>query len=556
MCIGLDGATWNILRPRMDAGLLPNLKRLADAGAMGEMDSIYPPETPAAWPSFMTGKNPGKHGAFDFLVYNPETKTERPVNARLRAGKTIWEYLSAAGKTCLILNVPTTYPVVPIKGALISDFLTPSDARDYAHPVELVEELEKEYGRYPLFFETMSFVSAHSEKNARQFLDELEFMDGTKFEVCAKLFDRYQPDFTMLHIWGTDRLQHELWNWFDPEHPAYDPKMAEKFGPRIEAYYQLCDRWVGTLSDKVGPDGITFVISDHGFGPTHYFIDLNSFLLREGFIVLKDTPRVRMKKLMWDLGITPQNATRLIYPLMQFASKFKAPSPEASLTKSSGTLSIPGFLNLNTDVDWSRTRAYAPFGWSGIYINLEGVRPNGWVKQENYNLIRDEIVARLKELKNPDTKKPVGGPVHVKEDMYHGPFTPYGPDVMPLPLAQKHMPVCFFGFTSKDPVYRNNTLYGNHLMEGIFLAHGPGIQPGKPPKCTLYDMAPTILYLLGHPIPDDMDGRVIESAIDPAELAARPPVSLHAEAQTQQAQGLTAEEEDELRARLEGLGYL
>ena len=60
--IGLDGATWDLLRPRMDEGSLPNLKRLADEGATGDLRSIYPPETPAAWPSFMTGKNPGKHG--------------------------------------------------------------------------------------------------------------------------------------------------------------------------------------------------------------------------------------------------------------------------------------------------------------------------------------------------------------------------------------------------------------------------------------------------------------------------------------------------------------
>lgn len=557
MCIGLDGATWNILRPRMEAGLLPNLKRLADAGATGEMDSIFPPETPAAWPSFMTGKNPGKHGAFDFLVYDPETKTERPVNSRRRKGKTIWEYLSDAGKTSLVLNVPTTYPVVPIKGALISDFLTPGDARDYAHPIELVEELEAEHGHYPLFFETMSFVCAHSEKNAKMFLDELEWMDKVKFETCEKLFDRYDPDFTMIHIWGTDRLQHELWNWFDPTHRAYDPVMAKKFGGRIEAYYQMCDEYVGRLAAKVGDDGITFVISDHGFGPTHYFIDLNSWLLREGFIVLKKSLRVKFKKLMWDLGFTPQNATRLLYPLFKFAAKLRAAPPEEQLRKTSGSIDLPFMLSLKTDVDWTKTRAYAPFGWSGIFINTEGIRPNGSVPESEYAKIRDELVERYKTLKNPDTWEPVGGPVHIKKDMYNGPFTPYGPDVMPLPLAERHMPVCFFGFQSKEPVYKNNTLYGNHLMEGILLGNGPGIKPGSVPKCTLYDMAPTLLYLLGHPVPDDMDGKVIDGLIDPEELARRPIEVMKTVAQeADDSDGLSEEEEEELRQRLEGLGYL
>lgn len=557
MCIGLDGATWNILRPRMAAGQMPNLKRLCEGGAVGELDSIFPPETPAAWPSFMTGKNPGKHGVFDFLVYDPEKKRERPVNSTIRDGKAIWDYLSEAGKTSLVLNVPTTYPVKPIQGAMISGFLTPAGAKDWAHPRELVEELVGEYGRYPLFFETMSFVCAHSEKNATMFLDELEFMDRTKFEVCEKLFDRHQPDFTMLHIWGTDRLQHELWHWFDPTHPKYDAAMAAKFGPRIDAYYTLCDTYIGRLAEKVGEDGLTFVISDHGFGPTHYFIDLNSWLLKEGFIVLKNTAKVRLKKLLWDLGVTPQNATRLAYPFLRFAMKLKATAPEATLQKSSGSLRIPGMLDLNRDVDWTKTRAYAPFGWSGIFINSEGIRPHGSVPASDYDTVRDAIVARLEHLKNPDSGECVAHPIHLKKDMYNGPYTSWGPDIMPLPLDKKHMPVCFFGFQSKEPIYPNNTLYGNHLMEGIVMANGQGARTGGETHARLIDMAPTILYLLGLPVPDDMDGRVIEEIIDPSVLEAMPVTSLDTSGMAgTTGGGLTDDEEEELRARLEGLGYL
>lgn len=555
--IGLDGAAWGVMQPFMDRGIMPNLKAIAEGGVRGDLTSILPPETPAAWPSFMTGKNPGKHGVFDFLVYDPEKKRERPVNATLRTGKTIWDYLSEAGKTSLVLNVPTTYPVAPINGAMISGFLTPADAKDFAHPRELVEELEQEFGPYPLFFKTKGFVCTHSERNATMFLDELEHMDRTKFEVCEKLFDRYDPDFTMLHIWGTDRIQHELWNWMDPNHPRYEPKMAARFKSRIEAYYKMCDDYVGRLMEKAGEDGAVFVISDHGFGPTHYFIDLNSWLLREGFIQLKKSLRVRLKKLLFDLGFTPQNATRLAYPFLRFAALLKATPPEAALRKTSGTIDLPGMLSLNTDVDWSRTKAYAPFGWSGIFINSEGVRPHGSVKPEDYDAVRDALVARFQELRNPHTGQPVGGPVNVKQDMYEGPFTPYGPDVMPLPLPQKHLPICLFGFQSKEPVYPNNTLYGNHLMEGILAAKGSGIGQGDAEGARLIDMAPTLLYLLGLPVPDDMDGQIIKGLVDEKELAARPVEFLHkGEGDEDAAASLTDEEEEELRNRLSGLGYL
>ncbi len=554
--VGLDGATWDLLKPRMADGRLPNLQRLALEGAQGDLTSIYPPETPAAWPSFMTGKNPGKHGVFDFLVYDPASKTERPVNAGLRVGRTFWEYLSDAGKTCLVLNVPTTYPPAPIRGAMVSDFLTPADAKDYAHPRELVSELEGEYGKYPLFFETMSFVCASSEANAGMFLDELERMDGIKFDVAEKLFDRHDPDLTMLHIWGTDRLQHELWTFMDPEHPKFQRDMAERFGPRIEAYYRMLDERIGRLAEKAGPDGIVMVMSDHGFGPTHYFIDLNSWLLREGFIVLQDTFRVKLKKLLWDLGITPHNLTRLLTPLLRFGSWLKAAAPEAALRKSTGAINLPGMLSLN-DVDWDKTKAYAPFGWSGIYINTRGIRPHGSVDPEDYGPIRDEIVAKWRGLKNGKTGARVGGPVHTNKDMYTGPFSHFGPDVMPLPLAEKYMPVCFFGFASKEPVYANTTLYGNHRMEGILLAHGKGIRPGVVNAANLMDIAPTVLYLLGHPVPDDMDGRVLTDMIAPEELLQRPITSTHVEDQgVGPRDGLSSEEQEEIRSKLMGLGYL
>ncbi len=128
---------------------------------------------------------------------------------------------------------------------------------------------------------------------------------------------------------------------------------------------------------------------------------------------------------------------------------------------------------------------------------------------------------------------------------------------MPLPLAEKYLPVCFFGFTSKEPVYENWTLYGNHRMEGILLAAGNGIRPGVVDGARLTDLAPTFLYLLGHPVPDDMDGRVLDSIIDPEEMARRPVETLHVEdGDGTTRDGLSDEEQAEIRDKLMGLGYL
>jgi predicted AlkP superfamily phosphohydrolase/phosphomutase len=556
MVIGLDGATWDLLRPRMDDGRLPNLKRLADAGAAGNLTSVYTPETPTAWSTFMTGFNPGKHGVFDFMVYDPVSQHERPVNSRMRVGKNIWDYLGDVGKTSLVLNLPTTYPPSPIKGAMICGFLSPREKRDFAYPKELIDELEEEFGRYPLFFETMMFLASGTEKHAELLLSECYRMESTKFDVAEKLFDRYQPDFTMLHIWGTDRLQHEMWNLLDPEHPLHDKALAQKFVPRIEEYYSMIDKRVGQLVDKLGPEGITFIISDHGFGPTYYLIDQNSWLLREGFIVLKKSLKVKFKKLLWDLGVTPHNVMKVLRPLLKLSVHFKAPTPDKALNRVTGTITVPGMLSLN-DVDWSKTKAYAPYGWSGIFVNTQGIRPNGSVLPEEYDAVCAQIVARWNQLKNPHTGELVGGPVPINKEMFHGPFAKYGPDVLPLPLGQKYMPVCFFGFASKEPVYANYMLPGNHRMEGIIIAEGDGIKKGPVEGARLLDMAPTILHLLNHPVPDNMDGRSLTDLMNDEELARNPLRTMHVEeGESTQGEGLSDEEQDEIRSKLMGLGYL
>ncbi len=69
--IGLDSATWDLINPWIQQGLLPNLAKLVEGGASGRLQSAIPPLTPPAWTSFMTGKNPGKHGIFHFLEPQP-----------------------------------------------------------------------------------------------------------------------------------------------------------------------------------------------------------------------------------------------------------------------------------------------------------------------------------------------------------------------------------------------------------------------------------------------------------------------------------------------------
>src|SRR5260370_25764040 len=118
--IGLDSATWDLIKPWAAQGLLPNLSQLAEKGVSGELESAIPPLTPPAWTSFMTGQNPGKHGIFHFLEKQPGAYAMRYSNAGSRRAPTLWRMLSGAGHTVGVINVPFTSPPQPVNGFHLS----------------------------------------------------------------------------------------------------------------------------------------------------------------------------------------------------------------------------------------------------------------------------------------------------------------------------------------------------------------------------------------------------------------------------------------------------
>src|SRR5262249_787704 len=149
LVIGLDGASFNVLDPLIEQGRLPTIKALIERGTRADLETTFPPITAVAWSSFMTGKNPGKHGIFEFVSRNGSTR-ELAVNASLREGNAIWDVLSDAGKRVVVHNFPCTYPPREVNGLLISDFMTPAGRRDYAFPPSLLAEIESRFGPYRL----------------------------------------------------------------------------------------------------------------------------------------------------------------------------------------------------------------------------------------------------------------------------------------------------------------------------------------------------------------------------------------------------------------------
>src|SRR5215471_5305317 len=174
LLVGLDGASFNVLDPLIQAGHLPTLAKLIQSGTRALLRTTFPPITAVAWSSFKTGKNPGKHGIFEFVRRDPKSDREVAVNASFRQGQSIWDILGSAGKKVIVHNFPCTYPPRQVNGILISDFMTPRDRRDYTYPRELLDEIESRFGRYRLHL-SQTYSRGNVDNVLDELFDELEY---------------------------------------------------------------------------------------------------------------------------------------------------------------------------------------------------------------------------------------------------------------------------------------------------------------------------------------------------------------------------------------------
>jgi predicted AlkP superfamily phosphohydrolase/phosphomutase len=145
LIVGFDGGTWDVIDPLLARGELPNVARIVERGARTHLRSTIPPVTAAAWPTIVTGMNPGQHGLFRFEAIDHESYDHERgfVSSERLQGRTIFDYVGATGARVLAASVPMTYPAWPINGRMVSGFPLPRRDIFYTHPPEWAEELSQ-----------------------------------------------------------------------------------------------------------------------------------------------------------------------------------------------------------------------------------------------------------------------------------------------------------------------------------------------------------------------------------------------------------------------------
>jgi predicted AlkP superfamily phosphohydrolase/phosphomutase len=565
MIIGLDGATLDLIRPWVEEGILPTFKKLMQEGAWGPLRSTIPPLTPAAWSSFITGVNPGKHGIFDFTLREEASYEGNLVESSLRQAPSLWQLASRAGKRVIVYNVPVTYPPERVNGLMVSGLMTPPGAKDATYPRELQAELEKAVPGH-----VYSGYSVFRPGIEAEFIHELLRDHEQNLSAARYLMERQPWDLFVMVFQHTDTMGHFMWKHMENHGEGMPEAVRELVANAMRECYRDVDTKMGQLIQEAGEGTRVIVMSDHGHGPLEYGFSVNTWLLEKGYIRAKQDALSRLRYRLYTLGFTPDFAYR-VFSRMQTNKGGNRTGKDrfAGIKQRLGRL----FFSFD-DIDWSRTSAYSSGSFGPIFVNLKGREPHGMVEPgPECEALLDRLTSDLKTVQDPETGRPLFSEFHRGGDIYAGPFSERAPDLFFFPENWKYGAAGRRQFEDNrwfmkleddgrtPSIVRARVRYnGTHRMDGILFLSGPGIQPGKTIEgASIVDVAPTVLALLGVPVPKEMDGRVLENYLTP-EMRDQLNVIYTARdglvPELQPVADMSQEDEELLVARLRNLGYV
>ena len=532
LVVGFDGATFDILNPLLAEGRMPTLAQLMDQGTSGIMASVLPTNSVAAWVSFMTGANPGRHGIFTFADHLQETDGRQPpVSARSIRCPTLWDHLHRHGKRQIVLNVPVTYPPTPVDGIMVTGLLTPSLQDIAAHPQAFGAELHEQV---PTFRTDLDWLNYRDRPDA--LMDDLETMTTARFETALLALEKV-PDFDFFQVVfvGPDRLQHCMWRYLEPDVWGEPSEEAARLRERIYRHFAQLDTYLKGLIAAVGPDVSVLVLSDHGFAGTRKQFMVNRWLESQGWLRHQTSLKGAVLKRLGGIKAVQQIGRKYL--------RERAIAMHADVTAGA--------------IDWSNTQAYSSLQGENcaISINLQGREPNGIVSPASYNALRDRIRTALESARDPATGDPLISSIHFRDEIYSGPYVEQAPDLLfePGPYISTSIHI------KEEQLASTEWMSGNHDIPGIAVMAGPGIRPASLDGAKIVDMAPTILHLMDLPVPQEMDGRVWTEGLTPELLVQRPVRVEDAAGDEPSLSDETAyseEEQKDIEEQLRGLGYM
>jgi predicted AlkP superfamily phosphohydrolase/phosphomutase len=546
LILGLDGATWTVLDTMRQRGLMPNLDGLLARSAAGTLRSTIPPVTTAAWTTMMTGCGPARHGVFDHRYYDAaEGRMKVNHSGRIRV-PTVWHLLAATGRSIIALNLPGLYPPLKVRGIVVSGMDAPHLEAALSAAPEFAARLKAEAPGYGL---------GYFWKRAPQSLDEIT----TNSQLTAQSFrgraeggwlaDRIVPDWSVLMIQfqNLDPFQHRVWPYLNVDETGIDRPEWNAAAARVicgldDAIGRLCE-----LADRRG--AAVMMVSDHGFGPCLGRIHVNRILVSAGVVRLPG----------W-AGLIGRRTVQACDRLRLWGQKRDDPAARSA--------SFDQSLREKYPFDWKRTLAFAPHQDTAAMVYVNSAARHAGLKTSaprmtprQIDSARTAAAQALADARHPDSGSPLFPQIIVTAEAYQlDPAHEGYPDLIAVPDEPYWVRTKLTsGRSWVDP---DPNLPGTHRPEGVVALAGAGLAPGRYLKADLIDATPTILALLGVPIPAHIEGKPIVDARWPSNPAPvftpsrQDPAAELLDGPHRRQFEYSREEQEVIEQRLSDLGYL
>ncbi len=342
-------------------------------------------------------------------------------------------------------------------------------AMPISHPSFYSTYLEKRIGPYAtLGLAEDTWALNEKVTDDKAFWTQSQDVEVEREKMFFTALERLRKGCLVTVFDATDRIQHMYWRYMEKGHPAAEGLDSPEYGDAIEQHYRRNDALLGRVLDRIKDDDALFVISDHGFTSFRRGVNLNAWLMEEGYLHLKE--------------------------------------------------GADGTQEWLQDVDWSKTRAYA-VGLVGIFLNIKGREEHGIVGPgEDAAALKKELQQKLGGLEDAE-KSEIGINEAFDTDLiYRGPYKGNAPDLL---IGYNHgyriSWDCAGGKVS-GTVFEDNikAWSGDHIVDprlvpGIFLSNYT-INNDDP---SIVDMAPTILALFGLPAAPHMEGTSLLDLAEP-----------------------------------------
>lgn len=458
--IGLDGATWDIMSPLVAEGKLPNIKRLIDKGSFGNLESSRPLISEVIWTSIATGKSPDKHNIKDRFAKDPETQEFVPVTSNLRNAKAIWNILSEYKKKVGIISYLCTWPPENINGIMVSDRIDPTNysAKGYTFPP--LETLCNKQ-EFENFSHIENSIFSRIKKDGSGYFDFVEEKkDNFVVNFSKYLLQKQDFDFFCLYIRGIDLLSHYFWKYTIPENSALPENDVERYKYIIKDYYIWCDKAIGEILNLADKDTVVIIASDHGFKTEN---TPNDFL-------------IQLDRFLSSSGLNKAQKNSKVFSVV---------SEE------------------NGDFWWRKIRC---------------LRIKGDLSSEEFEDVKKESKIILEDIRFKETGQQI---FKATDDTKTGFFISVNMSVIKKNL-KNHILIRDKEYNISD-LLMPNPLSGKHDITGIIIISGKDIKQNKKiTDSTIYDITPTILYIMNLPLDTGMRGKVLVAAIANSLLEKQP----------------------------------